>query len=161
MKIVFAKWSAFGQQSRLRDWDEMMVSLAAAAWSQLLCPQLGKSWWGILLACACVCPSVMLFYATCNFGTVHARVLKFHIWIPHGKITDQYFFLVLVISLFGIMPLLKRWDGNLVSEISQKLFGVLTGTEEKFVIRVLFTVASKDRLFHKKRRNRCILFIAT
>ena len=24
--------------------------------------------------------------------TVHARVLKFHIWIPHGKIADPYFF---------------------------------------------------------------------
>ena len=23
--------------------------------------------------------------------TVHARVLKFHIWIPHGKIADPYF----------------------------------------------------------------------
>ena len=25
-------------------------------------------------------------------GTVHARVLKSHIWIPHGKIADTYFF---------------------------------------------------------------------
>ena len=24
--------------------------------------------------------------------TVHARVLKFHIWIPHGKIADPYYF---------------------------------------------------------------------
>ena len=24
--------------------------------------------------------------------TVHARVLKFHIWIPHGKIADTRFF---------------------------------------------------------------------
>ena len=24
--------------------------------------------------------------------TVHARVLKFHIWIPHGKIADPVFF---------------------------------------------------------------------
>ena len=24
--------------------------------------------------------------------TVHARVLKFHIWVPHGKIADPYFF---------------------------------------------------------------------
>ena len=32
------------------------------------------------------------FYASCNFGFVHARVLKFYIWIPHGKITDMYFF---------------------------------------------------------------------
>ena len=26
--------------------------------------------------------------------TVHARVLKFHIWIPHGKIADARFFFV-------------------------------------------------------------------
>ena len=37
--------------------------------------------------------------------TVHARVLKFHIWIPHGKIADPYFFLVRVISLSGVMAL--------------------------------------------------------
>ena len=37
--------------------------------------------------------------------TVHARVLKFHIWIPHGKIADTHFFLVRVISLSGVMPL--------------------------------------------------------
>ena len=42
--------------------------------------------------------------ALCNFGnfyiahflmhsiTVHARVLIFHIWIPHEKIADTYFF---------------------------------------------------------------------
>ena len=27
--------------------------------------------------------------------TVHARVLKFHVWIPHGKIADTYIFLFL------------------------------------------------------------------
>ena len=40
--------------------------------------------------------------------TVHARVLKFHIWISHGKIADLYFFLVRVISLSGVMPLWKN-----------------------------------------------------
>ena len=30
----------------------------------------------------------------CSSRTVYARVLKFHIWIPHGKIADLYFFLV-------------------------------------------------------------------
>ena len=38
--------------------------------------------------------------------TVHARVLKFHIWISHGKISDtRFYFLVRVISLSGVMPL--------------------------------------------------------
>ena len=32
--------------------------------------------------------------------TVHARVLKFHIWIPHGKIVDARFFFLSELSLF-------------------------------------------------------------
>ena len=40
--------------------------------------------------------------------TMHARVLKFHVWIPHGKIADPYFFLVRVIYLSGVMPLWKN-----------------------------------------------------
>ena len=35
------------------------------------------------------------------FWTLHARFLKFHIWIPHEKIADTYFFLV--------MALWKMW----------------------------------------------------
>ena len=64
-----------------------------------LCPQLWKSWLGtLLLACLCVhlfiCPFIMLFYATCKFWIMHTsyRVLKFHIWIPYGKIADLFFF---------------------------------------------------------------------
>ena len=38
-------------------------------------------------------------------GSVHARVLKFHVWIPRGKTADTYFFLVRVMSLSGFMPL--------------------------------------------------------
>ena len=37
--------------------------------------------------------------------TVHARFLKFHTWIPRGKIADTHFFFVQVISLSGVMPL--------------------------------------------------------
>ena len=49
-------------------------------------------------------------YACCNFWTVRARVLNFHIWIPYGKIADPYFFLVRVMPLSRVMPLLKmRW----------------------------------------------------
>ena len=39
-----------------------------------------------LCICASVCPCIR------SSKTVHARVLKFHIWIPHGKIADPYFF---------------------------------------------------------------------
>ena len=45
----------------------------------------------------------------CSSKTVHARVLKFHIWIPHGKIVDaRFFFLSWDISLSGVMPLWKN-----------------------------------------------------
>ena len=40
--------------------------------------------------------------------TMHARVLKFHRWIPHGKIADTRLFLVRVISLSGVTPLWKN-----------------------------------------------------
>ena len=59
------------------------------------------------------CPELSPFLELCPFEkiwtkshachilwTVHARVLKFHIWIPHGKIADLYFFLVWVICLW-------------------------------------------------------------
>ena len=32
--------------------------------------------------------------------TMHAMVLKFHIWIPHGKIADPYFFFLSELSPF-------------------------------------------------------------
>ena len=40
-----------------------------------------------------VCSLVMLSGALYNFRTMYANVLKFHIWIPHEKIGDPYFFL--------------------------------------------------------------------
>ena len=119
--------------------------------NEWLCPQLRRSWQGILVS---GCPSVRSsrtvharvlkfhiwiphgkiadahffflsklspFLELCPFEkirmkydacyilrNVHARVLKFHIWIPHGKIADPYFFLVRIISLSGVMPLWKN-----------------------------------------------------
>ena len=46
---------------------------------------------------------VTLFSTCRSFGTVHARVLKFQIWIPHGKIANPLFFFSRVTSLFGVM----------------------------------------------------------
>ena len=57
-----------------------------------LCPQLQRSWWGILVS---GCPCVRLWWRT-----VHARVLKFHIWIPRGKIADTHFFFLSELSPF-------------------------------------------------------------
>ena len=41
-------------------------------------------WFQVVSPCVCAC-----FHSS---RTVHARVLKFHIWIPHGKIFDVHFF---------------------------------------------------------------------
>ena len=53
--------------------------------------------WTLLTYCfrvvsLCVHPSVISFFLCSILRTMHARVLKFHIWIPHGKITDLYFY---------------------------------------------------------------------
>ena len=54
--------------------------------------------------------------------TVHARVSKFHIWIPHGKIDDPYFFFCQRYLPFGSYAPLKKSEWNLVSKISRKVF---------------------------------------
>ena len=63
----------------------------------LLCPYFeevdGAYWFQIVRASVRPCVR--------SSKIVHARVLKFHIWIPHGKIADPYSFLVRVISLSG------------------------------------------------------------
>ena len=74
-----------------------------------LCPQLRRSWQGILVSgCPCIRPCILSKHACHILWTVHARVLKFHLWIPHGKIADTHFFLDRVISLSGVMPLCKH-----------------------------------------------------
>ena len=66
---------------------------------------------------ACVRPPVRACVRSSR--TVHARVLKFHIWISHGKIADIrcFYFLVRVISLSGVMSLWKS-EWNLMHAIS-------------------------------------------
>ena len=52
--------------------------------------------------------------------TMHARVLKFHIWVPHGKIADPSFFSCLsYLPLWSYAPL-KKSEWHLVSKISRK-----------------------------------------
>ena len=47
-----------------------------------------------------ICPFVKLFSACHILRTLHARVLKFYIWVPNEKIADPYvFFLVLHVCL--------------------------------------------------------------
>ena len=62
----------------------------------------GAYWFGVVLAC--VHPSMSLFvtlFEACHIlWTVHARVLKFHIWVPHGKIADTHLFFLSKLSHF-------------------------------------------------------------
>ena len=86
------------------------------AYSAFYAPQLWRSWWGILvLGCLCVRGSV------CSSRTVHARILKFHLWIPHGKIADTFVFLSELSPFLELCPL-KKSEWNLVSKISPKVF---------------------------------------
>ena len=53
---------------------------------------------------------------------MNARVLKFHIQIPHEKIVDPYFFSCLSYALFlSYFPLKTKFE-NLVCKIFQKVF---------------------------------------
>ena len=79
-----------------------------------LCPQLQRSWRGILLlGCSSVRSFVTLFDAEHNFRTVNATVLKFLIWIPREKKNDTYFFLDRIMPLFWVMALWKNTDAIL------------------------------------------------
>ena len=59
---------------------------------------------------AFICPSDCLsvhqafFCARHILRTLHARVLKFYIWVPNEKIADPYFVSCLA-CLFKVMPL--------------------------------------------------------
>ena len=79
------------------------------------------------------CPSYLPFWSSAPLNkiqmksdachilwTVHARVLKFHIWTPHGKIADLYFFLVRVTSLSGVTPLWKNQNEILSARYLEK-----------------------------------------
>ena len=54
---------------------------------------------------------------------MNARVLKFHIHIPHDKIVDLYFFFVWpsYAPFLSYVPLKTKFE-NLVCKISQKVF---------------------------------------
>ena len=62
------------------------------------------------------------FCTYCNFYTVKARVLKFHMWIPHRKIANPCFFSFPSYLPFWSYGPLKIFEKNLVSRISQKVF---------------------------------------
>ena len=55
-----------------------------------------------------------------NLWTVYARVLKFHIWIPHGKIADPYFNSYL--PFWSYVPLKKIRMKSCQQDISKRIW---------------------------------------
>ena len=85
----------------------------------LLCPQLQRSC-GSILVSGCLSVHCIRHACVCSSKTVHARVLKFHIWIPHGKIADTHFFSSLsYLPFWSYVPVKKEW--NLMHAISYEL----------------------------------------
>ena len=60
---------------------------------------------------------------------MHARVLKFHVWIPHGKIADLYFFLVCVTPFLELCPFEKIRIESCQQVLSIKVLEVLRGMQ--------------------------------
>ena len=74
-------------------------------------------------------PSVRLslrhafFVCACHIlRTLHIRVLKFDIWVPHEKIADPYFFFLSGIFVFLELCPFEKSELNLVSKTSRKVF---------------------------------------
>ena len=65
----------------------------------------GAYWFRVLRLC--------LRASVCSSRTVHARVLKFHMWIPHGKIFDAHFF-------FSCRSYLPFWSYAPLNKIRMK-----------------------------------------
>ena len=52
---------------------------------------------------------------------MHARVLKFHVWIPHEKIADTYFFFHQDYAPFLSYAPLKKYEWNCQQSISKAI----------------------------------------
>ena len=109
---------------QLEPWNLMNRLVVMSRWPDYA-PSFEWNWWGILF---CLHLSIRLFVRSSSFfcachilRTLHARVLKFYIWVSNEKIADPYFVSCLA-CLFKVMPLWKKSELNLVSKISWKVF---------------------------------------
>ena len=109
---------------QLESWNLMNRLVVMSRWPDYA-PSFEWNWWGILFSLHL---SIRLFVRSSSFfcachilRTLHARVLKFYIWVPNEKIADPYFVSCLA-CLFKVMPLWKKSELNLVSKISWKVF---------------------------------------
>ena len=81
---------------KLEPWNLMNRLVVMSRWPDYA-PSFEWNWWGILF---CLHLSIRLFVRSSSFfcachilRTLHARVLKFYIWVPNEKIADPYFYL--------------------------------------------------------------------
>ena len=93
------------------------INMAKIICYAFLCPQLQRKWWGILVS-GCLSVHACVRQSVCSSRTVHARVLKFHIWIPHGKIGDTHLFSCMSYLPFWSYAILKKSEWNLMHAIS-------------------------------------------
>ena len=95
----------------------------------------------------------MEFDACHILWTVHARVSKFHIWIPHGKIADPYFFFLLqVISLSRVTLLWENQNEILSARYFVKYlsWGLETWSADKgWWVDYLTEIWKKNHLFSR------------
>ena len=72
-----------------------------------------------------LCPfeKIRMNFDACHIlRPVHARILKFHIWIPHGKIADLYFFFLSELSPFlELCPFVKIRMKSCQQDISKSI----------------------------------------
>ena len=71
-------------------------------WGSLVMTPTSKKLEGHIASGTFVCPCVRVSvrYAFLMHSITSARVLKFHIWIPHDKKGDMYFFSIRIMPLF-------------------------------------------------------------
>ena len=73
-----------------------------------------------------------------KFRTMYAKVLKFHVWIPHEKIGDPYFFFFFelspILELFPFLEIILKSRQQYISKsvwATSLLFDILIATEEE------------------------------
>ena len=88
-----------------------LVKKKKKIWLIIYAPNLeeveGANCFGFVCVRDSMIPFVTLFDACHILRTVNARVLKCHIWIPHRKIADKYFFSCPIYLPWSYAPLKK------------------------------------------------------
>ena len=70
-----------------------------------------------------VCPFIKLFCACHILRNLHAKVLKFYIWVPNEKIADPYFVscLACLLELYPFEKKKKKKNKSCEQDISKSI----------------------------------------